>query len=38
VFRRLPAAGRFLFADLGDAALRGFEEPARLFEIPWREE
>jgi class 3 adenylate cyclase len=32
------AAGKgFLFADRGEVALRGFEEPVRLFEVRWRE-
>ncbi len=38
VYRRLPAAGRFLFADLGDVALRGFDDPVRLYEVRWRED
>ena len=28
----------FLFADRGDVALRGFEDPVRLYEVRWREE
>jgi class 3 adenylate cyclase len=27
-----------LFADRGEAALKGFDEPVRLFEVRWREE
>jgi class 3 adenylate cyclase/pimeloyl-ACP methyl ester carboxylesterase len=34
--RELCAGKGFLFADRGDIALRGFEDPARLFEISWR--
>jgi class 3 adenylate cyclase len=36
--RELAAGNRFLFADLGDVTLRGFEDPVRLFEVSWREE
>jgi len=28
----------FLFADRGEVALRGFEDPVRLYEVRWREE
>jgi class 3 adenylate cyclase len=28
----------FLFADRGDVALRGFEDPVRLYEVRWREQ
>jgi class 3 adenylate cyclase len=38
VVRELAAGKRFLFADLGDVALRGFEDPVRLFELRWRED
>jgi class 3 adenylate cyclase len=38
VVRELAAGKRFLFADLGDVTLRGFEDPVRLFEVRWREE
>jgi adenylate cyclase len=38
VVRELAAGKRFLFADLGDVALRGFDDPVRLFEVRWREE
>jgi class 3 adenylate cyclase len=38
VVRELAAGKRFLFADLGDVALRGFEDPVRLFELRWREQ
>ena len=38
VVRQLVAGKRFLFADRGETALRGFEEPVRLFEVRWREE
>jgi class 3 adenylate cyclase len=32
------AAGKgFLFSDRGDVALRGFEDPVRLYEVRWRE-
>jgi len=37
VVRELAAGKRFLFSDRGDVALRGFEDPVRLFEVPWRD-
>jgi class 3 adenylate cyclase len=37
VVRQLVAGKGFLFADRGDVALRGFEDPVRLFEVRWRE-
>jgi class 3 adenylate cyclase len=33
----LAAGKRFLFADHGDVALRGFEEPVRLYEVRWQQ-
>jgi len=36
--RHLVAGKRFLFADIGDIALRGFEDPVRLFEVRWQED
>ncbi len=38
VVRELAAGKRFLFADRGETALRGFEDPVRLYELSWREE
>ncbi len=38
VVRQLVAGKEFLFADRGETALRGFEEPVRLYEVRWREE
>jgi class 3 adenylate cyclase len=38
VVRELAAGKKFLFADLGDVALRGFEDPVRLFELRWQGE
>jgi class 3 adenylate cyclase len=38
VVRELVAGKGFLFADRGDAALRGFEHPVRLYEVGWQEE
>jgi len=35
VVRELAAGKRFLFADRGDVALRGFENPVRLYEVRW---
>jgi class 3 adenylate cyclase len=37
VVRELAAGKGFLFADRGEVALRGFEDPARLYEVRWRE-
>jgi class 3 adenylate cyclase len=37
VVRQLVAGKEFLFADMGAVPLRGFDEPARLFEVRWRE-
>jgi class 3 adenylate cyclase len=34
--RELSAGKPFLFADRGDRALRGFEDPVRMFEVNWR--
>ncbi len=34
--RELSAGKPFLFADRGDRALRGFEDPVRVFEVNWR--
>ncbi len=38
VVRELAAGKGFLFANLGETALRGFEDPVRLYEVRWREE
>ena len=38
VVRQLAAGKGFLFADRGEIALRGFEDPVRLYEVRWREE
>jgi class 3 adenylate cyclase/alpha-beta hydrolase superfamily lysophospholipase len=38
VVRQLVAGKGFVFADRGETALRGFEEPVRLYEVHWREE
>jgi adenylate cyclase len=37
VVRELAAGKGFLFSDLGAIALRGFEDPVRLYEVRWRE-
>ena len=37
VVRELAAGKDFLFSDRGETALRGFEDPVRLFEVRWRE-
>ena len=38
VVRELAAGKGFLFSDRGEAPLRGFEDPVRLWEVRWREE
>ena len=35
VVRQLVAGKGFRFADRGEAEMRGFEEPVRLFEVAW---
>ncbi len=37
VVRQLAAGKGFLFADRAAVALKGFEEPVRLYEVRWRE-
>ncbi len=37
VVRELAAGKGFLFADRGETALRGFEDPVRLYEVSWQE-
>jgi class 3 adenylate cyclase len=37
VVRELVAGKGFLFSDRGHAALKGFDEPARIFEVHWQE-
>jgi class 3 adenylate cyclase/pimeloyl-ACP methyl ester carboxylesterase len=37
VVRELAAGKGFLFSDQGDIALRGFEDPVRLYEVRWRD-
>jgi class 3 adenylate cyclase/pimeloyl-ACP methyl ester carboxylesterase len=37
VVRELAAGKGFLFADIGDTALRGFEDPVRLYEVRWQD-
>jgi class 3 adenylate cyclase len=38
VVRQLVAGKQFLFADRGEIALRGFEDPARLYEVRWQDD
>jgi class 3 adenylate cyclase len=38
VVRQLVAGKGFLFSDRGNVALRGFEDPVRLYEVRWEEE
>ncbi|MEO8456553.1 MAG: alpha/beta fold hydrolase [Chloroflexota bacterium] len=35
--RELSAGKSFLFSDKGEHALRGFEDPVRMFAVSWRE-
>jgi len=37
VVRQLVAGKDFLFSDLGETEMRGFEDPVRLYEVRWRE-
>jgi class 3 adenylate cyclase len=37
VVRELAAGKKFLFSDCGDVALRGFDDPVRLYELRWRD-
>ena len=37
VVRELAAGKGFLFNDRGDHALKGFEDPVRVYEVRWRE-
>jgi len=37
VVRELAAGKGFLFSDQGDVALRGFEDPVRLYAVRWSE-
>jgi class 3 adenylate cyclase len=37
VIRELAIGKDFHFADLGDIALRSFDDPVRLFEVRWRD-
>ena len=38
VVRQLTAGKEFLFSDLGETELRGFEDPVKLWEVRWRDE
>ncbi|GAG47645.1 unnamed protein product [marine sediment metagenome] len=38
VVRELAKGKDFLFADRGEVALKGFEEPVRLYEVRWEPE
>ncbi len=38
VVRELSAGKGFLFADIGETALRGFAEPVRLYEVRWQKD
>ncbi len=36
VVRQLAKGKNFLFADRGEASLKGLDEPVRLYELRWR--
>ena len=36
VVRELAAGKGFLFNDCGESALKGFEDPVRVYEVNWR--
>jgi class 3 adenylate cyclase/pimeloyl-ACP methyl ester carboxylesterase len=38
VVRQLVAGKRYMFSDRGEQALRGFDDPVRVFEVRWRED
>ena len=38
VVRELAEGKEFMFGDRGETALRGFDDPVRLFEVRWQEE
>ena len=38
VVRELAEGKGFLFSDRGPVALRGFDDPVKLFELRWQEE
>ena len=38
VVRELVAGKGFLLSDVGEAELRGFEDPVRLYEVRWSED
>jgi class 3 adenylate cyclase len=38
VVRELAKGKQFLFSDRGEVALKGFDEPVRLYEVRWRED
>jgi class 3 adenylate cyclase len=38
VVRELAEGKGFLFGDRGEVALRGFDDPVRLFEVKWQED
>jgi class 3 adenylate cyclase len=37
VVRQLVAGKGFMFADRGEVALRGFEDPVRVYDVRWRD-
>ncbi len=37
VVRELAEGKEFMFGDRGEVALRGFDDPIRLYEVRWQE-
>jgi class 3 adenylate cyclase len=37
VVRELAMGKGFVFHDVGDVELKGFEDPVRLYEVRWQE-
>ena len=37
IVRQLAEGKDFMFGDRGEVALRGFDDPVRLFDVWWRE-
>ena len=38
VVREVAMGKGFMFGDIGEVLPKGFEEPARLYDVRWREE
>ena len=37
IVRELTKGKQFMFGDRGETALKGFEDPVRLYEARWRD-